>query len=101
MVFLLIEQGLLVGQEQMQNDIDEAISTLYTNDRIRKFEELNGKPFNPNSTVQLRSFCLISWASTLLERKLARAQTLLMRKCLKNSPSIGRTKTDLGYTTKI
>ena len=46
---------LLFGQEQMQNDIDEAISALYTNDRIRKFEELNGKPFNPNSTVQLRS----------------------------------------------
>jgi DNA polymerase I-like protein with 3'-5' exonuclease and polymerase domains len=46
---------LLFGQEAMQNDIDEAIAGLYTNDNIRKFEELNGKPFNPNSTVQLRS----------------------------------------------
>jgi DNA polymerase I-like protein with 3'-5' exonuclease and polymerase domains len=46
---------LLFGQEAMQNDIDEAIAGLYANDNIRKFEELNGKPFNPNSTVQLRS----------------------------------------------
>ena len=46
---------LLVAQEAMQNDIDKAISTLYENDKIRRFEELNGKPFNPNSTVQLRS----------------------------------------------
>jgi DNA polymerase I-like protein with 3'-5' exonuclease and polymerase domains len=28
---------------------------LYENDKIRKFEEVNGKSFNPNSTVQLRS----------------------------------------------
>ena len=46
---------LLVAQEAMQNDIDKAISTLYENDKIRRFEELNGKSFNPNSTVQLRS----------------------------------------------
>ena len=46
---------LLVAQEAMQNDIDEAISALYANDKIRRFEELNGKPFNPNSTMQLRS----------------------------------------------
>ena len=39
----------------MQTDIDNAISTLYENDKIRRFEELNGKSFNPNSTVQLRS----------------------------------------------
>ena len=46
---------LLLGQESMQNDINTAISTLYENDKIRKFEEINGKSFNPNSTVQLRS----------------------------------------------
>ena len=46
---------LLFGQEAMQNDIDEAITALYKNDNIRRFEELNGKSFNPNSTVQLRS----------------------------------------------
>ena len=46
---------LLVAQEAMQTDIANAISTLYENDKIRRFEELNGKSFNPNSTVQLRS----------------------------------------------
>lgn len=46
---------LLLAQEAMQNDIDEAITTLYKNEKIRRFEELNGKQFNPNSTVQLRS----------------------------------------------
>ena len=46
---------LLFGQEAMQTDIDTAITSLYENDNIRKFEELNGKPFNPNSTVQLRN----------------------------------------------
>ena len=39
----------------MQRDIDEAIAALYENDKIRRFEEINGKSFNPNSTVQLRS----------------------------------------------
>jgi DNA polymerase I-like protein with 3'-5' exonuclease and polymerase domains len=48
-------QRLLMAQEIMQNDIDKAISTLYENDKIRKFEEIQGKQFNPNSTVQLRS----------------------------------------------
>ena len=46
---------LLFSQEAMQTDIDAAISTLYKNEKIRRFEELNGKSFNPNSTVQLRS----------------------------------------------
>ena len=46
---------LYVGQNAMQDDIDEAIAALYENDKIRRFEEINGKPFNPNSTVQLRS----------------------------------------------
>ena len=39
----------------MQTDIDSAIDALYENDKIRRFEEINGKPFNPNSTMQLRS----------------------------------------------
>ena len=46
---------LYVGQDAMQNDIDNAVAALYENDKIRRFEEINGKPFNPNSTVQLRS----------------------------------------------
>ena len=46
---------LLFAQEAMQTDIDNTISKLYENDKIRRFEELNGKSFNPNSTVQLRS----------------------------------------------
>ena len=46
---------LYVGQDAMQRDIDEAIEALYQNDKIRRFEEINGKSFNPNSTVQLRS----------------------------------------------
>lgn len=46
---------LYVGQDAMQRDIDEAIAALYENDKIRRFEEINGKSFNPNSTVQLRS----------------------------------------------
>ena len=46
---------LYVGQDAMQRDIDEAITALYENDKIRRFEEINGKSFNPNSTVQLRS----------------------------------------------
>ena len=46
---------LLMAQEIMQNDIDNAIAKLYQNEKIRKFEEIQGKQFNPNSTVQLRS----------------------------------------------
>ena len=45
---------LLKSQSLMQEDIDEAIRTLYENPKIRRFEELNGGEFNPNSTVQLR-----------------------------------------------
>src|SRR6056300_1359187 len=42
------------SQVLMQQDIDEAIRTLYKNPKIRKFEEIQGAEFNPNSTVQLR-----------------------------------------------
>ena len=50
-----VKKRLYIGQNAMQTDIDEAIAALYENDNIRRFEELNGKPFNPNSTMQLRS----------------------------------------------
>ena len=39
----------------MQQQIDDAIEEMYKEPSIRKFEEINGKDFNPNSTVQLRS----------------------------------------------
>ena len=42
------------SQDLMQRDIDKAIETLYKNPKIRRFEEINGAEFNPNSTVQLR-----------------------------------------------
>lgn len=45
---------LLKSQELMQTEIDAAIEKLYENPQIKKFEEINGKEFNPNSTVQLR-----------------------------------------------
>ena len=46
---------LIVSQELMQKEIDEAIAELYKHPAISKFETINGKTFNPNSTVQLRS----------------------------------------------
>jgi DNA polymerase I-like protein with 3'-5' exonuclease and polymerase domains len=49
------KKRLYIAQDAMQTDIDNAIAKLYENDKIRKFEEIMGKPFNPNSTVQLRS----------------------------------------------
>ena len=42
------------SQVKMQNDIDHAVTEMYKNPAIKKFEEIQGKPFNPNSTVQLR-----------------------------------------------
>ena len=46
---------LLKGQSLMQEQIDEAVAELYKHPAISKFEAINGKEFNPNSTVQLRS----------------------------------------------
>ena len=46
---------LLFAQDAMQTDIDAAIAKLYENPKVRKFEEIQGKQFNPNSTMQLRS----------------------------------------------
>ena len=49
------KERLIVSQDLMQQNIDEAIKELYSEGKITEFEKLNGKPFNPNSTVQLRS----------------------------------------------
>ena len=48
------KERLHLAQNIMQDDIDKAISTLYKDERVRKFEQLQGKEFNPNSTLQLR-----------------------------------------------
>ena len=46
---------LLVSQGLMQDDIDDAVNSLYTYESVKKFEKYQEKDFNPNSTVQLRS----------------------------------------------
>ena len=46
---------LSVAQELMQDNIDVAIEELYKVPEISKFETAQGKPFNANSTVQLRA----------------------------------------------
>jgi len=46
---------LVKSQELMQLEIDNAVAELYKHPAIGKFEEINGRDFNPNSTVQLRS----------------------------------------------
>jgi len=46
---------LYKSQELMQDNIDEAVTKLYQNPAIGRWETLNDKDFNPNSTVQLRS----------------------------------------------
>ncbi len=48
------KKRLYASQELMQTEIDESVKSLYTHDAIKKFEVVNGKDFNPNSTVQLR-----------------------------------------------
>ena len=42
------------AQELMQYEIDKAVDALYKFPEIKQFEKINGKDFNPNSTVQLR-----------------------------------------------
>jgi len=49
------QKRLYEAQDLMQNQIDESVSTLYKDPSIAKWEKINGKDFNPNSTVQLRS----------------------------------------------
>ena len=56
MVYLSTEKDLEILLQLMQDDIDKAIATLYENPKISEFEKINEKIFNPNSTVQLRSF---------------------------------------------
>jgi len=46
---------LIKSQTLMQDQIDDAVIELYKHPAISKFEKINGKDFNPNSTVQLRS----------------------------------------------
>jgi len=47
---------LKFAQAEMQKSIDESIEELYKEPKVREFEEAQGKPFNPNSVMQLRSF---------------------------------------------
>lgn len=49
-------ERLLFAQKEMQKSIDESIEELYKEPKVREFEEAQGKPFNPNSVMQLRSF---------------------------------------------
>jgi DNA polymerase I-like protein with 3'-5' exonuclease and polymerase domains len=49
------KQRLLKAQSLMQQEIDDAVAELYKDSAINEFEKINGKDFNPNSTVQLRS----------------------------------------------
>jgi len=48
------KKRLYIAQNIMQDDIDAAIATLYKDERVKKFEQIQGKEFNPNSTLQLR-----------------------------------------------
>lgn len=48
-------QRLRLAQAEMQRRIDNAVEILYREPKIRDFEEAQGKEFNPNSVVQLRS----------------------------------------------
>jgi DNA polymerase I-like protein with 3'-5' exonuclease and polymerase domains len=46
---------LKLAQKLMEDDISQAITELYKNPEIAKFEAVQGKEFNPNSVPQLRS----------------------------------------------
>ena len=46
---------LAFSQAAMQKDIDESTANLYTFKEIKRFEEIQGKDFNPNSVMQLRA----------------------------------------------
>ena len=43
------------AQVLMQQDIDNAVAEMYKNPKIAEFEKIQGKQFNPNSVMQLRS----------------------------------------------
>lgn len=48
------KERLVKAQKMMQTDIDNAVAEMYKDPKIKQFEEFQGKPFNPNSTQQLR-----------------------------------------------
>lgn len=45
---------LVKAQALMQEEIDAAVAKLYEHEEISRFELSQGKPFNPNSVMQLR-----------------------------------------------
>lgn len=47
---------LKFAQIEMQRSIDESVAELYQEPLVKRFEEDQGKEFNPNSVMQLRSF---------------------------------------------
>ena len=47
-------ERLKAAQIMMQHSIDESVTEMYKNPIIKQFEEAQEKPFNPNSTQQLR-----------------------------------------------
>lgn len=49
-------ERLKFAQKEMQKSIDESIEELYREPKVLQFEQDQGKPFNPNSVMQLRSF---------------------------------------------
>lgn len=49
-------ERLKFAQKEMQKSIDESIEELYREPKVLDFEKDQGKPFNPNSVMQLRSF---------------------------------------------
>lgn len=49
-------ERLKFAQKEMQKSIDESIKELYTHEAVANFEKAQGKEFNPNSVMQLRSF---------------------------------------------
>ena len=48
-------ERLFKSSDLMQEEIDNAVKSLYEFTEVKTFEAAQGKPFNPNSTVQLRS----------------------------------------------
>lgn len=46
---------LQLAKRKIQEEIDEDVAKLYSDPRIRQFETKQGKEFNPNSVMQLRT----------------------------------------------
>lgn len=49
------KERLIKSQQLMEKEIETAIENLYKDPRIKEFEAIQEKPFNPNSVMQLRS----------------------------------------------